>query len=411
LEVIQSPEPILAKAEIRRLNEELRQVLDRKPAPPAILRYGVAVLSITAALIITLWMRMELGQPSTPIVAMFLCAVMFTAWFGGIKPGLLAIALSLLAIAYNFSAPFHSFAVDIKELPRLFIFALSALFVGLLSAAQRNRAESLRRARDVLDRTVQQIKQTNEALCRENAERKRAEEEVKAASEQLRKLSASLQSAIENERTRIARELHDELGASLAVLKWGVEEIGGLSKALPREEVLKVREKLATLTSLIDTIFVTVRRISSELRPGLLDEAGLLAAIEWAAKQFEARTGMICRLESSEGNLRLSPEQSTAVYRVFQEALTNILRHAEATTVGITMKDEAGEFVLTIADDGKGITAEQQSGVATLGILGMRERAHLIGGEVTIAAAEGGGTAVTLRVPIARREIARGMTR
>ena len=144
-----------------------------------------------------------------------------------------------------------------------------------------------------------------------------------------------------------------------------------------------------------------MRRISSELRPGLLDEAGLVAAIEWAAKQFEERTGIVCRFESSAENLHLSREQSTAVFRISQETLTNILRHAEATRVEITMNEEGGQFVLTISDNGRGITAQQQSGTETLGIIGMRERAHLMRGEVSITRAEGGGTVVTVRVPIA----------
>jgi signal transduction histidine kinase len=407
-EVFETPEPIHAKAEIKRLNEELKRVLDRTPEPPAILRYGITVLSVIGVVIIARWM--EIGLHSASHVSLFLCAVMLSAWFGGIRPGLLSIALSLLAFDYFFVPPVYSLAVETNEIPRLLIFALSALFVGGLSAAQRSKAASLRRARDVLDGTVQQLKRTNEALRRENAERRRAEEELKATSEQLRKLSASLQSAIEEERIRIARELHDELGSALAVLKWGLEEISALSIAMPTEEIENMREKLATLTTLIDTTFAAVRRISSELRPGVLDEAGLVAAIEWAAKQFEARTEIICQFESSVENFNLSREQSTAVFRIFQEALTNILRHAEATRVGITMKDEGGEFVLTISDNGKGITTQQQSGAETLGIIGMRERAHLMRAEVSITRAEGGGTVVTVRVPIAHHEIVRRMT-
>jgi len=209
----------------------------------------------------------------------------------------------------------------------------------------------------VIERT-RELAAANEQLRKEIAERQRAEEELKATSEQLRKLSARLQSAIEEERTRIARELHDELGSALAVLKWGLEEIKALSIAMPTAEIENAREKLTTLTALIDTTFAAVRRISSELRPVLLDEAGLVAAIEWAAKQFEGRTGIVCRFESSAENLHLSREQSTAVFRISQETLNNILRHAEATRVDITMNEERGQFVLTISDNGRGITAQ-----------------------------------------------------
>jgi PAS domain S-box-containing protein len=169
-----------------RLNEALKRVKKATPGEPLILGYAVAVLSILAALIIALWMRMELGQPSTPIVVLFLCGVMFSAWFGGIGPSLLSIALSLLAIDYYFATPIHSFAVDIKEIPRLLIFTLSAFFIGSLSAAQRSKADSLRQARDVLDETVQDLNRTNQALRTENAERKHAEALLHAKEQEFR---------------------------------------------------------------------------------------------------------------------------------------------------------------------------------------------------------------------------------
>jgi signal transduction histidine kinase len=252
----------------------------------------------------------------------------------------------------------------------------------------------------VIERT-KELRATNQELRREITERNRAEERLRATSEQLRKLSASLQSAIEEERTHIARELHDELGSALTSLRWGLDEIGGmLSSTRSSAEIAKVPPKIATLTTLIDATFETVRRISSELRPGILDEAGLVAAIEWAAKQFESRTGIICRFESSVENVHLSREQSTAIFRIFQEALTNILRHAQATRVETTIKEAAGKFVLTIIDNGRGLTASELSGSESLGLLGMRERAHLIGGEITIKGTEGLGTVITVRVPL-----------
>jgi signal transduction histidine kinase len=151
---------------------------------------------------------------------------------------------------------------------------------------------------------------------------------------------------------------------------------------------------------LIETTLSSVRRISSELRPSVLDDLGLAAAIEWQTEQFQARTGIICRCECSLENLDLSREQSTAVFRILQEALTNILRHAQATSVDIVMKAEAAELVLTIMDNGRGITENQRSGKQSLGLLGMQERAHLIGGQINIVGTEGQGTLITIRVPI-----------
>lgn len=154
-------------------------------SPHVMLGYGVAALSVVVATIAVLWMRRELGQQSTPIVAIFLCAVMFSAWFGGAGPGLLAIGLAALALDYFFMMPFYSLAVEVKEIPRLLVFVTSALFVGVLSSMQGSKAESLRHARDILDGTVEELKRTNEALQAENAERKRAEERLQTSESRL----------------------------------------------------------------------------------------------------------------------------------------------------------------------------------------------------------------------------------
>jgi PAS domain S-box-containing protein len=785
--VIESLELIQAKGEIKRLNEALRRVNKGTPRQPGILRYGAAVLSVTTALIITLWMRMELGQQSTPIVGLFLCAVMFSAWFGGVGPGVLAIALALPAFDYFFVTPIYSLAVEIKEVPRLIVFVLSALFVALLSAAQRSAAETLGRARDVLDGTVQDLKRTNESLHAKNAERqvaeqalreseeqfrqlaenirevfwmstpdfgaahftmlyispayesvwgrtreslyqdprsfiaaihpedrarvvdviervreqgfevefrvvrpdgsiswiwargfpildesgrfyriaglaediterkraeeklkqsesqfaeaqrlahvgswdwdlrsntvtwsdelyrifglqpgeidpahqamsfiqpedrdlvlstvksslknrepysiyyrvlrpdgderilhsrghivsdedgdpirvfgatqdltelkqteeklklsesllaeaqqmthvgswnwsikdnnltwsdelyrilgldrrefrptreanlervhpedrdlvsvsldtslrtlepfsqsvrifrpdgemrtlqihctvvsdehgkpvrmfgtcqdvtdlRLAEEQLKLTSKQLRALSASLQAAREEEGTRIAREIHDELGAALSSLRWDLEDLDEtISESRNGSQLQELRKKIEAMMRLTDTTLNTVRRIASELRPVALDALGLNEAIEWQARQFQERTGIIVHCDCILENVDLSREQSTAAFRIFQEALTNILRHAQATRVNIQMKEKDGEFILTISDNGRGITDDEKSGQRTLGLLGMRERAHLIRGKIDIGRSDGKGTLVTVRIPI-----------
>jgi len=154
-----------------------------------------------------------------------------------------------------------------------------------------------------------------------------------------------------------------------------------------------------------------LRRIASELRPSLLDDLGLGAAIEWQTQQFQARTGIIGHCDCSLENIGLNEEQSTAVFRIFQEALTNVLRHAQATRVDITIKKRAGYFVLVVGDNGKGITQKEKSEQQSLGILGMRERAHLIGAEIDIKGVEGKGTVVTLRVPISGQDRVLKMTR
>jgi PAS domain S-box-containing protein len=231
-------------------------------------------------------------------------------------------------------------------------------------------------------------------------ERRLAEERLKSSNEKLCALSARIQSAREEEGARIARELHDELGSVLTSLRWDLEGIVRLCNEPNQADSSNLREKIENMIGLIDATINTVRRISSELRPEILDDLGLLAAIEWQAQQFEARTGIICHLDSSVENIDLSPEQATAIFRIFQEAMTNILRHAQATRVDISVEAEDGEFVLEVRDNGKGIEEEERTGSRSLGLIGMRERAHLVGGRIEIAGVAGEGTVLAVRVPI-----------
>ena len=232
-------------------------------------------------------------------------------------------------------------------------------------------------------------------------ELKQAEDDLKATTEQLRALSASLQSAREQESTRIARELHDELGGALTALRWDLEEVGGvISEATDPKQLSALRKKIEAMTTLTGTTLDIIRRIASELRPMALDELGLVEAVEWQARQFQTRTGIAVEYECSHEKVDLNSEQSTAVFRILQETLTNVLRHAQATEVTITMKQEAGEFLLTIKDNGRGITESENSGAHSLGLLGMRERAHLIGAQIDIIGIEGKGTLVAMRIQV-----------
>ena len=238
-------------------------------------------------------------------------------------------------------------------------------------------------------------------IARDITEHKRAVEQLQATSEQLRALSASLQAAREEEATRIAREIHDELGAALTSLRWDLEAVDeGLSESGDQSQLPELRKRITAMMRLTDTTINTVRRIASELRPVALDTLGLTEAIEWQARQFQERTGITVEYDCTLENVHLSREQSTAVFRVFQEALTNILRHAQAARVNIQMQEEDCEFILTVTDNGRGITDDEKSGQCTLGLLGMRERIHLIGGKIDISGIDRKGTVVTVRIPI-----------
>jgi signal transduction histidine kinase len=216
--------------------------------------------------------------------------------------------------------------------------------------------------------------------------------------DRLRALASRLNSAREEEGTRIAREIHDELGSSLTALKW---EIEGLVPLVSSENPA-VQKRLDAMMRLADSIIHGAKRIASELRPSILDDLGLLEAIESQAQEFQSRAGIASSFDSTLDSFTLNREQSVAVFRIVQEALTNILRHANATRVDIAADEQLGEFILTIRDNGKGITYEATSRLLSLGLLGMRERAHLIGGTIDIKGIEGKGTTVTLRMPVSR---------
>jgi signal transduction histidine kinase len=214
------------------------------------------------------------------------------------------------------------------------------------------------------------------------------------AEHELRELAARLQRIREEERTRVAREIHDELGQALTAIKIDLAFVIGALRADQQEEL----ERAESILTLVDQTILSVRRIATELRPGILDDLGLVAAVEWAAEEFEARTGTKCRLDLPDGDIALDPEPTTAIFRIFQETLTNITRHAAATQVDIRLGREDGNIVMEVRDNGRGIGDEQSAG-RSLGILGMRERALLLGGELTISGAPGKGTFVQLLIP------------
>jgi signal transduction histidine kinase len=237
----------------------------------------------------------------------------------------------------------------------------------------------------------------NAVLTREIAERKQAEAQLRDSEERLRALTARLQSVREEERTTISREIHDELGQALTGLKM---DLTWLSERI-KVDSKPVAAKLKNMFELIDDTIRSVRRIASGLRPEILDEAeGLATAIGWQAKDFQARTGIRCKISLPSDIPALDQERTTATFRIFQELLTNVARHAEATRVDIAMKIDSRSLQLEVKDNGKGIGEAALRGPKSLGLLGMRERAALFGGDVRIAGAPGEGTKVTVSIPL-----------
>jgi two-component system sensor histidine kinase UhpB len=238
-------------------------------------------------------------------------------------------------------------------------------------------------------------------IFRDVTERQRAEAQLKESREQLRLLAAHLQNVREEERTRIAREVHDELGQMITGLKM---DLSWIEKRLPEIADVAAREPVAakakSMSELLDRTVKTVRKIASELRPGVLDDLGLLPAIEWQARDWQARTGIECQVSASLEGVTVSPERSTALFRIFQEVLTNVARHAQATRVRARISADDGWLVMEVQDNGRGITEEDQHRPRSFGVLGMQERAALLGGKCAVTGEPGVGTAVRVRIPL-----------
>ena len=225
--------------------------------------------------------------------------------------------------------------------------------------------------------------------------RKQAEEDLRQSRRQLRELASYLESAREKERIRIAREIHDKLGQALTAVKM---ELHWCVQRLPKDDPSLVKRG-RKLLGLIDENVHLVQRISSELRPGLLDNLGLSAAIEWQAGQFRDRMGVKCDFISEPEDIVLDQTRSTAIFRIFQETCTNIGRHANATRVEIVLKETPEEIELRVTDNGRGIADEEISNPKSFGLMGIRERALSLGGEVEILGARDKGTTVRVRIP------------
>jgi signal transduction histidine kinase/DNA-binding response OmpR family regulator len=220
-------------------------------------------------------------------------------------------------------------------------------------------------------------------------------EQMSAAHKQLRSLASHLETALENERTRIARELHDEFGQALTAMRF---DLSWLAKNQPHTTFV-LTQKIEEILSLVDSTMQMVRRVATQLRPDILDDLGLTAALEWQAEEFTARTGLTCELNLGREDVILERDMSTAVFRTFQETLTNIARHAAASRVWVTLEDRPAELVLVVRDNGRGISDRQKSSAKSLGIVGMQERARAWNGQITFQGQPDHGTTVTLRIP------------
>jgi PAS domain S-box-containing protein len=232
------------------------------------------------------------------------------------------------------------------------------------------------------------------AIHRDITELRRSQEMLRESHERLQNLAVRLMDIREQERSVIARELHDELGQALTRLNI---DLCWLTGGLPRRLLTK---RTASMVAMVEDMLSTVQHLSSRLRPGILDDLGLEAAIEWQAQEFQSWNGCRCRVDLQIASLGADRERDTAVFRILQEALTNVARHAHATSVEVGCRIEGPQLCLDVEDDGVGIPPGELGRPRSLGLFGMRERARGIGGSIQIEGGLAGGTAVRLRVPL-----------
>jgi PAS domain S-box-containing protein len=264
----------------------------------------------------------------------------------------------------------------------------------------REKEEALTKANELLELRVEQrtavLTRVNHEMRTEIAERQHAEEELRKSRDKLRALAARLQSVREEERTYIAREIHDELGQACTAIKMDLALIG--RKLTKRQSAL--RAKVDSSIQLVDGTIVTLRKIASELRPRTLDDLGLPAALEAQAQEFESRTGIHCSVTLPPEPLMLDTDRSTAIFRIFQESLTNVARHAHATRVEARLQRENNRIVFQVFDNGTGFDPEVAKARKSLGLVGMQERALLLNGEFKTEGVPGSGTTMTLTIPL-----------
>ena len=333
---------------------------------PTLVRYGAATLSVAIATLLTSLLWLIVDRPvSTPI---FLAAIALVTWAGGLRLGIYTAALTSVVFEYFYISPYREYAGWVDLILRLVVFFVQGCFLAWL--AERLRV---------------------------------AIEEISDSREELRALSLHQQTLREAEQTRIAREIHDELGQALTSLKLDLhlvkKEVGALPGNVPKENVV---DEIDEMSKRIDETIGTVRRISSEIRPSILDDFGLVAAMEWQARQFERKTGVECVFRSSSENIDIEPDAGSAVFRIFQEALTNIARHANASKVRILIDAVSDRIRMSIEDDGVGVDLQQLARSRSLGIMGMKERARLIGADLSIESSDEGGTRVEVVLPAVR---------
>ena len=238
-------------------------------------------------------------------------------------------------------------------------------------------------------------------VSRDITQRRKAEQQLEISRKQLQHFTEHLEHVLEEERKRISRELHDELGQLLTILKFDLSWL----KLEGIQTDPNIIGRIDAMMESVNEALASVKRISKEIRPPQLDALGLIGAIQWDIDQVEKKTGLKGIMTGETAELDIQGQVSTVLYRVFREALTNILRHANANHVYIKLSQQLGSVILTIKDDGRGITKKELKGTTSLGLVGIRERLRMVGGTFTIEGKAGSGTVLSVEVPLKKKKI------
>jgi signal transduction histidine kinase len=263
-------------------------------------------------------------------------------------------------------------------------------------ARQAAEASNARLEAQIAQRS-RQLREAKAVLEREVADRQRTEAKLRSSREQLRNLSARLQMVREAERSRVAREILDGFGQTMSALKM---EVAWLRQNLGSGEAERLKQRATGALGMIDGAIRTVRQMAADLHPRILDDLGLAAALEWQTQRFERRTGIRCRFMPGVAEIRIDPDAATAVFRIYEEILSNVTRHALASRVVVTLQPAEGQLILAVRDNGRSITAEEIASPHSLGLIGMRELARSHNGVLEITGQQGKGTTVTLNMPL-----------
>jgi len=347
-----------------------------------VLRYLCAIAVVAMALLLSRELNPYTGDRVAFVL--LLPAVAFSAWYCGVGPSIVAIVLSLTGATYGFFPPIHPFPVlSFSEFVSALLFLLASSLVVVMGESRRRQNEKLRIEQGALETRVQE-----------------RTVDLDMANRNLRELSARLLQLQDDERRRIARELHDSVGQMLAALGMNLSAVRG-----DVERLTKTALALSDSENLVQEMSTEVRTISHLLHPPLLDEAGLLSALRWYVDGFAVRSKIRVDLDLPEDFGRLPRESETAIFRVVQECLTNIHRHSGSPVARIRLRLRDQRMLVEIADKGKGIPLEKQEEIASagapgIGVRGMRERLRQLGGSLEINSSDS-GTIVTVELPIA----------